>query len=287
MNVIDILKDRQIKYKEAGKDYQISCLNPEHEDSNPSMRVDKITGIYHCFSCGHKGNLFQKFGAEPNQLDMDISRLLNQLQDISKNNNLLMPTDSVSFDKDYRGISAYTYTEAHAFTSNQEEEFKDRLMFPLYDARGNIKVFAGRALHSDVESKYLFYPKGISPPIFPPYPEIWKNSLIIVEGIFDVLNLNDKGCYNVITAFGTHTLNKSYQEKLSHFQILGVNKFYIMFDGDKAGQNAAKKLEKILKDNGFNAETIDLPEDRDPGDLTEPEVRHLMRLVYGQKDSSS
>ena len=34
-----------------GKDYVVSCLNPEHDDKNPSMRIDQITGIFNCFSC--------------------------------------------------------------------------------------------------------------------------------------------------------------------------------------------------------------------------------------------
>ena len=43
MNVIDILTDRHIKSKEAGKDYQVICLNHEHDDTNPSMTIDKVT----------------------------------------------------------------------------------------------------------------------------------------------------------------------------------------------------------------------------------------------------
>ena len=151
-----------------------------------------------------------------------------------------MPHDAVPFYRDYRGISADTYAEVSTFTSSAEEEFKDRLMFPLYDIRGNIKVFVGRALHTEVEAKYLFYPKNVNPPLFPAHPEIWKNSLIIVEGIFDALNLREHGCYNVICAFGTSTLFKTFKERLSHFKILGVDKFYIMFDGDKAGISAGK-----------------------------------------------
>lgn len=286
MNVIDILKDRQIKYKEAGKDYQILCLNPEHDDSNPSMRVDKVTGVFHCFSCGHKGNIFSKYGAEPNQIEIEIARLQDKIRDITSSKSLVIPADAVAFNRDYRGLSAYTYVEAGAFTSNQEDEFKDRVMFPVYDIRGNIKVFIGRALHSDVESKYLFYPKHITPPLFPAHPEIYKNSLIVVEGIFDALNLMDKGCYNVISAFGTHSLLKTYKDKLSHYKILGVNKFYIMFDGDDAGKSAAEKLDAVLNSNGFNAEIIELPKNMDPGDLTEQDVSLLMRGLYGENKNN-
>lgn len=287
MNVVDILKDRQIKYKETGKDYQITCINPEHDDSNPSMRVDKVTGVFHCFSCGFKGNLFRYFGADPNIIDIKIASLQDKIRELLGGTDLVLPTDAVPFDKNYRGISGYTYNEVGAFTSNEIEEFRNRLMFPIKDIRGRIKVFIGRAMHSDIKAKYLFYPKHVTPPIFPPNPEIYKNTLIIVEGIFDVLNMIDKGCHNVICAFGTHTLLKTYNEKLAHFKILGVNKFYIMFDGDKPGRLAGEKLEDVLNSNHFNAEVIQLPENLDPGDLTEQDIGTLMKGLYGDENSSS
>lgn len=286
MNVVDVLNNRQVKYREAGKDYLIACINPEHEDSNPSMRVDKITGVYHCFSCGYKGNLFTKYGAEPNFIDIQIAKLQDKIREMLSDKSLTIPADAVPFDRDYRGLSKFIYREAEAFTSNQEDEFKDRIVFPIKDIRGNIKVFIGRALHTDIESKYLFYPKNITPPLFPAHPEIYESSLIIVEGIFDAMNMMDKGCYNVITAFGTHSLLKNYKQKLSHYQILGVNKFYIMFDGDKAGREAGEKLEDVLNSNGFNAETIELPDGMDPGDLTENDISILMKGLYGNENKN-
>jgi len=282
MNVIDLLNNRQIQYREAGKDYLIKCLNPEHDDSNPSMRVDKVTGIYHCFSCGFKGDLFRYFGSEPNYVDIHVAKLQDKIRNILSSTNLTMPADAVPFFRDYRDISGNTYSLVNAFTSNQEDEFKGRLMFPLYDIRGNIKAFIGRDLHSELKSKYMFYPDHVAPPLFPAHPEIWKNSLIIVEGIFDALNMMDKGCYNVICAFGTHSLLKTYKDKLAHFKILGVNKFYIMFDGDKAGRTAGSKLENVLNDNGFNAEQIEMPEGIDPGDLTEEQITEFMGSLYGE-----
>ena len=287
MNVSEVLKDRQIKYREAGKDYLIKCLNPEHEDSNPSMRIDKVTGVFHCFSCGYKGNLFRYFGADENYFDQEIAKLQDKIRNMLSSTTLTMPHDAVPFCRDYRDISAHVYMETHAFTSNAEEEYKDRLMFPLYDIRGNIKAFMGRSLHSDVESKYLFFPRHVKPPIFPAHPEIWKNSLIIVEGIFDVLNMMDKGCYNVITGFGTTSLFKEYKNKLAHFKIMGVNKFYIMFDGDKAGNSAAIKLERIMNEDGFNAERIEMPDGIDPGELTQEQITAFMLELYGNEDSTS
>ena len=70
MNVEDLLKTKNIKYIPKGADFVISCLNPEHPDRNPSMRVDQITGIFNCFSCEYKGNLFTHFGEKANQLQL-------------------------------------------------------------------------------------------------------------------------------------------------------------------------------------------------------------------------
>lgn len=287
MNVLNLLEERSIKYIDSGKDYVVSCINPEHEDSNPSMRVDKISGVYHCFSCGYKGNLFTKYGAEPNLTDIQVFKMQDKIKNLLSNTNISIPFDAVPFFEDYRGISKHIYAEANCFLTQEIEELKDRLCFPLYDLQGNIKAIIGRSTLSNISDKYYIYPKHVNLPIYPALPEIYKNTLIIVEGIFDVLNLNDKGCYNVICAFGTNTLLKTFKDKLDHFKILGVNKFFIMFDGDKAGQNAATKLEFQMNKNGYNSEIIELPEDTDPGCLKETDVKLLMTGLYGNENSSS
>jgi hypothetical protein len=50
MNVDEILHKHKIVYRNQGADYVVACLNPEHDDSNPSMRIDKITGIFFVLS---------------------------------------------------------------------------------------------------------------------------------------------------------------------------------------------------------------------------------------------
>ena len=46
MKVVDILQERRVEFKSSGQDYLVRCLNPEHEDKHPSMRIDTITGIF-------------------------------------------------------------------------------------------------------------------------------------------------------------------------------------------------------------------------------------------------
>ena len=64
-----------------GGDFLVSCLNPEHADRNPSMRIDQITGIFQCFSCEFKGNLFTYFGEKANQLQLRRELLKKKLKD--------------------------------------------------------------------------------------------------------------------------------------------------------------------------------------------------------------
>ena len=74
----------------------ISCLNPEHDDSNPSMRVDKVTGIFNCFSCGYKGNLFTYFGAPASPLEVRMHRIKEKVNKVkSETVGIQLPKDRV------------------------------------------------------------------------------------------------------------------------------------------------------------------------------------------------
>ena len=52
MRVDELLQEQRIDFKVSGRDFLVKCLNPDHEDSNPSMRVDQVTGVFNCFACG-------------------------------------------------------------------------------------------------------------------------------------------------------------------------------------------------------------------------------------------
>ena len=44
MDVIELLNKQKLSYTVSGQDYTIQCLSPDHEDNNPSLRIDKISG---------------------------------------------------------------------------------------------------------------------------------------------------------------------------------------------------------------------------------------------------
>jgi DNA primase len=79
MNVDEILHKHKIVYRNQGADYVVACLNPEHDDSNPSMRIDKITGIFHCFSCGFKGNIFKYYDTPVSHLEVKRNKIKQKI----------------------------------------------------------------------------------------------------------------------------------------------------------------------------------------------------------------
>jgi len=278
MNAEEVLSDKHVQFSSQGGDLVVKCLNPEHEDGTPSMRIDKITGAFHCFSCGFKGSIFKHFGLVNDLKDVRIQNVKKKISKLLAAD-ISMPIGAVPFIDSYRDISAETLIRFEAFT---HKDFEHRIVFPIRDILGEIIIFIGRHMHSNVNPKYMLTPPKASPPLFPSKPKMLQGSIILVEGIFDMLNLQDKGLPNTVCAFGTQTLLKSWEEKLDPFKLQGLNKVYILFDGDTAGQTAANKLEKEINKE-YLTEVITLPDGVDPGDLSEEDVMALRELVYEKK----
>lgn len=284
MNTKELLDNKNIDYKTQGSDLVIRCLNPEHEDNNPSLRVDLLTGNFNCFSCNFAGNIFKFYDITRNELDIRVVAIKNKIRE--KNiEKLSIPLGAECFDRTYRGISVNTYNAFHAFTYSGDNAVEDRIIFPLYNIDGEIGSFHARRLFSDVKPKYVNYPKGREKGFFPPDPETLLGSVILVEGVFDVLNLYDKGLRNVVSSMGLSQVSKSDRdgthmlEKYALLKLQGINTIYIMYDGDKAGQEAANKLLPVLK-KMFIADIIELPDGLDPGAMTQEQVTGLKEQLY-------
>jgi DNA primase len=277
--VKELLGSLGVAYKEQGNDLVVKCLNPEHTDSHPSMRIDSLTGIYNCFSCGYKGNLLKEHGIRIQLQDLKVHSILKKIQNI-RNTGMDFPMGYTPFRTEYRGVSAETIGYFEAFT---HPDYEDRLMFPLRDISGGIQCFIGRYIHSNLNPKYKFYPDKTVPPLFPARPiSIEEESIILVEGIFDAMNCIDKGLQNVQAALGTTTMHKTFRQKLEYLKILGVQKIYVMFDGDEAGTKAGEKLVNLITQSGmFLSEQVILPEGIDPGDLTEEQIAEIKKGIYG------
>ena len=281
--VYNLLVNKGLSPVPSGQDFLIKCLNPEHEDTNPSMRIDKTSGIGHCFSCGFGLNIFKYYGIITTPTSVRVSKLKDKLKKLqAETTGLEMLKGAIPYTSKFRGISAQTLKEMGAFTTSLVPEMEDRLIFPITDVTGKIRVFQGRHLLSNANPRYVAYPRGVSLPIFPAKLEYRTNHIILVEGMFDFLNMYDKGAKNTVCVFGTSTLKADTKTKLLPFKAQGVTHIFILFDGDDAGRKAAKELQPLLQEMEFIVEIIHLEDDVDPGELSEDDVRAMKEYTYGK-----
>ena len=279
MVISELLATKGVRYKETNKHFVIHCLNPEHEDRNPSLHIDKVTGGMFCFSCGFRGSIFKHFGLDiAHQVDTRVLALRAKLEKLISPV-MSIPLDRTPFFQDYRNISKKTYEYFGAFLS---QEYPDRVCFPIINPRGDLVMIITRSLFSDVKPKYVLYPKHTQPPIWPFKPSTAKKTVYLVEGIFDVLNLWDKGITNVVTSWGlgpglvSSKKSKDELERFSALKVLGIEKIIVAYDNDQAGNSAAERLiANPLFKREFILEKLDLPEGKDPGSLTREEIKEL------------
>ena len=276
MNVEDLLKSKDIPYLPRGKDYEVTCLNPDHPDRNPSMRIDQVTGIFNCFSCGFKGNLFTHFGEKVNKMEMRRQLLKKKIDEVrAESVGLQMPEGYSPYIGNWRNIRAETYREFEAFI-HAGKDFTGRICFPVRDRSSRIVAFQSRTT-GDQQPKYLNTPPGAKMPLFPVVEPI-QGSIILVEGIFDVINLHDKGLTNAVCCFGVKNVT---EEKLQVLSVAGVDSIDIFLDNDEAGQTGADRIRELCESVGLNTRNIAFGDKAlDAGALAKPQVDKLKSKLY-------
>ena len=278
--VLDLLKDKGVAFSVSGRDYVTSCFNPDHNDSNPSFRIDRSTGIAHCFSCGFKTNIFKYYGLLTNNLSVRIAKLKEKLNVLKESSNGLDPLEGAKpINKSFRNVSVQTLRHFKAFETDQVEKMIDRIVFPITDVRGKTVCYVGRHSMSNGNPRYVNYPSGVTIPLFPAKFEEKYRTIILVEGIFDMLNCYDKGLRNTVCTFGTSKLLNDVKEKMLSYKVMGIEKVFILYDGDDAGREAARKIKPLIEEAGFLTEIIDLPEGQDPGVITQEDVNSLIEYT--------
>ncbi|WP_263770098.1 DNA primase [Propionivibrio soli] len=149
------------------------------------------------------------------------------------------------------------------------DRFRDRVMFPIVNQKGEVIAFGGRVLGAG-EPKYLNSPET---PLFEKGREVFglpqaraalrdKDAVVVVEGYMDVVALAQHGVGNAVATLGTATTAMHVQKLLRQ-----VSRIVYCFDGDAAGRKAAwRALENSLealpeqKSIGF----VFLPPEDDP-----------------------
>ncbi|MBI4989563.1 MAG: DNA primase [Rhodocyclales bacterium] len=149
------------------------------------------------------------------------------------------------------------------------DRFRDRIMFPILDARGNVIGFGGRVIGQG-EPKYLNSPET---PLFEKGRELYgllqarvairdEDCVIVVEGYMDVVALAQHGVGNAVATLGTATTPTHVHKLLRQ-----ADRVIFCFDGDNAGRKAAARaleasLEQVADDK--TVAFLFLPPEDDP-----------------------
>lgn len=168
------------------------------------------------------------------------------------------------------------------------DRFRDRLMFPIFDAKGNISGFGGR-IFDNSHPKYLNSPdtelfhKG----------EHWyglhlaKDTIrklgqaIVMEGYMDVIQAHQHGFSNAIASLGT-ALTAQQAKQLKRY----ASEVILAYDSDSAGQSATLKGIEILKNVGLNVKVMSLPDGHDPDSLLRTCGAEMFQTLLGQVDEA-
>ena len=135
---------------------------------------------------------------------------------------------------------------------NYIDRFRNRIIIPIQNENGDYIAFGARAIEEGQNPKYLnssdskIYNKSrILYGLYTAKEAIKQNdSVIIMEGYFDVISAQAHGISNAIASCGT-SLTLEHVKMLSKYT--RSRKIYLSFDTDKAGQNATKRGGELIK----------------------------------------
>ncbi|MET0291164.1 MAG: DNA primase [Steroidobacteraceae bacterium] len=167
------------------------------------------------------------------------------------------------------------------------DRFRDRLMFPIRDARGRVLAFGGRIIDQG-EPKYLNSPET---PLFHKGRELYglyevrqqrttPKRLMVVEGYMDVVRLHQAGLTYAVATLGTATTPEHLKRA---FRV--ASEIVFCFDGDRAGRAAAwRALNNALPEAraGREMRFLFLPDGEDPDSLVGKEGAAAFEARFAQ-----
>jgi len=203
-----------------------------------------------------------------------------------------------SWDMLVKAMQAKGYTKQELIDSglvteskkngNIFDRFRDRLMFPIIDIRGNVIGFGGRIMNNNDPNaaKYLNSPETL---IFNKRKNLFalnyaKKSklgyLILVEGYMDAIALHQYGFDCAVASLGT-SLTEEHAVLISRY----VEQVVLIYDGDEAGQRATRRAIPILEKAGIRVKVLQMKDAKDPDEYLKKFGADKFRLLL--EDSSN
>ena len=275
------------------------CKKSGKKKKKLSIRVED--GVYHCWVCELKGkNLSYLFGQYcPN--------LQESLRDIgySTGNNGRLETESVSdvkpevlvptgfvllgantstMDPDVKDCVKYCYSRGLTLAdlwyfklgTCASGRLRRRVIFPSFDADGKINYYTARAIDPVDKMKYVNSRVPKSDVIFNEINIDWTRSLTLVEGPFDLTKSPDNS---------TCLLGSSISKDSALFKQVVRHETPVILALDYDARKKSHTIAKLLTAYGVDVKTVEVPSDRDLGDMTKTECESLVKSAASWSSS--
>ena len=184
---------------------------------------------------------------------------------------------SGKFDELYRALKKEGFQDREILESglvNRNDNgkyidrYRNRLMFPICDARGRVIAFGGRVL-DDSKPKYINSPENI---VYSKGRHLYglnvakkyniRDKLLIVEGYMDVISLHQRGIHNVVAALGT-----AMTQQQGYLLRKNTNQIILSYDSDEAGLAAKLRALDILQNMGCDIRILQMEGAKDPDEF--------------------
>lgn len=183
-----------------------------------------------------------------------------------------------------KGFTKEELLEAGLVLKNQTkgtlyDRFRNRLMFPIIDVRGNVIGFGGRVM-DDSAPKYLNSPETV---IFNKRRNLFamnvvkkskQGFIILTEGYMDAIALHQYGFDCAVASLGT-SLTQEHADMLSKY----TNEVVLTYDGDAAGQNATQRAIPMLEKTGLRVKVLRMQGAKDPDEFLKKYGADRFRLL--------
>lgn len=172
-----------------------------------------------------------------------------------------------------KGYSIEDMLQANVISKSSKgsyfDRFRNRVMFPIINVRGNVIGFSGRRLGEDKkEAKYI---NTSETPVYKKSQNLFglnfakaysQEQILLVEGNLDVVSLHQAGFRNAVAPLGT-----AFTEEQAHILSRYTKEIVLCFDADTAGETAVMKAFETLKNTGLSIKVLRLPDGKDPDEF--------------------
>lgn len=157
--------------------------------------------------------------------------------------------------------------------------FRNRVMIPIIDVRGNVIAFGGRVL-DDSKPKYLNSGETL---VFKKTNNLFalnfakqakQERLILCEGYMDVIALHQAGFTNAVAALGT-SFTADHARLLSRY----TDEVVLIFDADAAGKKGAQRAIGLLRETGLRIRLVTIPDGKDPDEFIKKNGPERFKLL--------